>query len=144
MHAMDNESAYRCEGCGKTSRIVAHMPGCPVSAAWDSPDEKKTLERIAEACERIADALERMTLGGAPAVDGYTCTKCHRWTVTRTDHAEDCPARNPHPAELAPQPKGYRCPACTHGTYVHREHGCDHEGCDCPAPFGRLMPGDPS
>jgi hypothetical protein len=21
---------YRCDGCGKTSRIVAHRPGCPV------------------------------------------------------------------------------------------------------------------
>lgn len=26
---------YRCEGCGKTSRIAAHAPGCPVAAALD-------------------------------------------------------------------------------------------------------------
>ncbi|MDG4791884.1 hypothetical protein O7626_39410 [Micromonospora sp. WMMD1102] len=30
------ERPYRCEGCGKTSRIVAHMPGCPVAAAFDA------------------------------------------------------------------------------------------------------------
>ncbi len=27
---------YRCEGCGKTSRLAAHLPGCPVAAAWDA------------------------------------------------------------------------------------------------------------
>jgi len=27
------EESYRCEGCGKTSRIAAHSPGCPVYAA---------------------------------------------------------------------------------------------------------------
>lgn len=27
---------YRCTGCHKTSRIIAHRPGCPVEAAWDA------------------------------------------------------------------------------------------------------------
>jgi hypothetical protein len=50
--------------------------------------------------------------------------------------------RDVHPAFRAPQPKGFRCPACTHLTFVHREHGCDSEGCDCGAPHGRIMPAD--
>ncbi len=73
----------------------------------------------------------------------YTCIHCNRSAVTRADHAEDCPIRNPHPALLMPQPKGYRCPACQHMTAAHRGHGCDHDGCDCTAPHGRIMPGDP-
>ncbi len=31
---------YRCEGCGKTSRLVAHAPGCPVQAAWDKENSR--------------------------------------------------------------------------------------------------------
>jgi hypothetical protein len=26
------DGSYRCEGCGKTSRITRHEPGCPVAA----------------------------------------------------------------------------------------------------------------
>lgn len=29
------ERPYRCMGCGKTSRIVAHRPGCEVAEAFD-------------------------------------------------------------------------------------------------------------
>lgn len=50
----------------------------------------------------------------------------------------------PHPAQRMSQPKGYLCPACSHGTAVHREHGCDVTSCECVAPFGRIMPGDPN
>lgn len=28
-------SGYKCEGCGKTSRIAQHEPGCPVQAAHE-------------------------------------------------------------------------------------------------------------
>jgi hypothetical protein len=27
-------SDYRCDGCGKTSRIAEHTPGCPVAEAY--------------------------------------------------------------------------------------------------------------
>ena len=40
-----------------------------------------------------------------------------------------------------PAPKGYQCAAaCGHSIHVHREAGCDVEGCDCPAPHGRILP----
>lgn len=43
-----------------------------------------------------------------------------------------------------PAPKGHMCSAdCGHGTTVHRELGCVAPNCDCPAPFGRIKPGDP-
>jgi hypothetical protein len=40
--------------------------------------------------------------------------------------------------------KGHECLACSHSTIVHRAHGCDATGCGCRAPFGRIMPGDPT
>jgi hypothetical protein len=44
-------------------------------------------------------------------------------------------------AYLLPQPRGYVCAAgCGHGTTVHREHGCDVGQCECPAPYGRILP----
>lgn len=53
----------------------------------------------------------------------------------------------PRPAESLPVPRGGRCalgcglaPGVTHGLSVHDEAGCTVEGCDCPAPFGRIMP----
>jgi hypothetical protein len=33
--AAQADRPYRCEGCGKTSRIARHEPGCPVAAAFD-------------------------------------------------------------------------------------------------------------
>ncbi|MEU0078451.1 hypothetical protein ABZY58_11195 [Micromonospora tulbaghiae] len=53
-------------------------------------------------------------------------------------------AQPSHPAKRMPAPKGFVCPACQHSCASHREHGCDAVGCDCPQPFGRIMPGDPS
>jgi len=48
-----------------------------------------------------------------------------------------------HPAASMPAPRGYMCAAgCRHGIAVHREHGCDVDGCDCPAPFGRIVQPD--
>lgn len=41
--APDADAPYRCQGCGKTSRIVAHRPGCPVERAWD---ERHAAERV--------------------------------------------------------------------------------------------------
>ena len=58
------------------------------------------------------------------------------WTITPP------PKVALHPAQLMPAPKGHRCPACSHSTTVHRVAGCDVDGCDCPAPYGRIMPGD--
>lgn len=44
-------------------------------------------------------------------------------------------------ANKLPAPKGYMCAAqCGHGLAVHREHGCDVGSCDCPAPYGRILP----
>jgi hypothetical protein len=44
-------------------------------------------------------------------------------------------------AYLLPQPRGYVCAArCGHSTTVHREHGCDVDQCECPAPYGRILP----
>jgi hypothetical protein len=43
-----------------------------------------------------------------------------------------------------PEPKGYACPVCGHLTGNHRMHGCDVCGCECVAPFGRVLPGDPA
>lgn len=104
-------------------------------------------DRLAGALERIAAALEKLAAPelmhvSAAEPGAYRCTHCEHRVVTRSDHAEDCPSRNPHPAELMPAPKGYKCPACKHSTAGHREHGCDRDGCDCPAPFGRIMPGN--
>ena len=28
------DEPYCCDGCGKTSRIARHEPGCPVAAPW--------------------------------------------------------------------------------------------------------------
>jgi hypothetical protein len=33
--AAEDVENYRCEGCGKTSRLVPHLPGCPVQEYWD-------------------------------------------------------------------------------------------------------------
>ncbi len=33
-------SDYRCDGCGKTSRIAQHEPGCPVAAYWAGQREE--------------------------------------------------------------------------------------------------------
>jgi methionine synthase II (cobalamin-independent) len=33
---------YRCEGCGKTSRLVKHEDWCPVQKAWDAEQVKTT------------------------------------------------------------------------------------------------------
>jgi hypothetical protein len=43
-----------------------------------------------------------------------------------------------------PEPKGYACPVCSHLTGRHRMHGCDVKDCECVAPFGRVLPGDPA
>lgn len=52
-----------------------------------------------------------------------------------------------HPAQMMPAPRGGRCalgcssvPGVTHGITGHDEAGCTIEGCECPAPFGRIMP----
>lgn len=40
-----------------------------------------------------------------------------------------------------PAPKGFTCAAgCGHGIAVHRVTGCDVRNCDCPAPYGRILP----
>lgn len=43
-----------------------------------------------------------------------------------------------------PEPKWYACPVCHHDTAVHRMGGCDVRGCECSAPHGRILPGDPA
>ena len=42
-----------------------------------------------------------------------------------------------------PEPKAHECPACGHSVALHRMHGCDVGDCECCAPYGRIIPGDP-
>lgn len=38
-----------------------------------------------------------------------------------------------------PEPKGYMCETCGHGTTSHRMGGCDSEKCECIVPHGRTI-----
>jgi len=54
-------SDYQCEGCGKTSRIAQHEPGCPVAAYWSGQrdSQRPTLDagEVAASIERNTKAL---------------------------------------------------------------------------------------
>ncbi len=45
------DEPYRCEGCGKTSRIAAHESGCPVLRAHRS--DKEAEFSLSEAWRRV-------------------------------------------------------------------------------------------
>lgn len=53
---------------------------------------------------------------------------------------------NPYPPEMAYKlsaPKGFQCAVgCGHSINVHRTAGCDMPDCDCPAPYGRILPSE--
>lgn len=103
-----------------------------VDAIEDFEDNDRTI-RIAQvhALIAIAEALTASTRGMvAPSAPGGTAPKRELL---------------PGEAEIMamPQPKGLRCPACRHDTAVHRMHGCDVGECECTAPHGRILPGDP-
>jgi hypothetical protein len=59
------------------------------------------------------------------------------WTVA--------PSWSPEEAAILamPEPKWHQCPECKHDIALHRMAGCDLRDCDCPQPFGRIIPGDP-
>jgi hypothetical protein len=101
-------------------------------------DLTAAINRLAAAIERSGPQLPQLVVRD-PA--GYTCIECGTYAVTRLDHTATCSIRTPHLALAMPVPKGWKCAAdCGRSVTVHREAGCDVDGCDCPAPFGRLMP----
>ena len=64
--------------------------------------------------------------------------------IASTEHRAVAACWSPEEAAIQrmPAPKGYQCPVCQHSITVHRYHGCDVETCECPQPFGRILPGD--
>jgi len=48
--------SYQCEGCGKTSRIAQHAPGCPVAAQFEA---ERARERETDSAHEIASSIAR-------------------------------------------------------------------------------------
>lgn len=46
-------NTYYCQGCGKTSRIAAHSPGCAVAAAFDAQNEQPAIPEGTQGLVRL-------------------------------------------------------------------------------------------
>jgi hypothetical protein len=48
--------SYKCEGCGKTSRIAPHEPGCTVAAYYEQQRAMKTHDDRCANCEHASES----------------------------------------------------------------------------------------
>lgn len=140
--------------------------GLPGGCTCPTGDPRSDIAALIAEVERLRDDLARVVAAkGADWESGYAtgCEMSHsvgcdamkgERDQLRAALAEERAARAavaapqkpyvPHPALLMPVPKWHLCVACSHSVNGHRESGCDVYPCECHAPYGRVMPGDPA